>query len=268
MPFAGMGAMESRHERTSQPMGRLRRKLTYSNVVSTLCLFLLVSGGTALAAGRLGAHSVGSRQLKKNAVTAAKVKGGAVTGAKIAPGAVDGSKLGVGAVGARNLAAGAVTAEKLAPHSITADKLDLGALPTVPAPVAADVSRGSSGTLHRGEEAVIFSYGPLAITAQCTEYDPGRLGERFLISSSATGSVFTSWIEDGRDLGPATPEEKRVIGIPQEANSNGNYNSIGPSETNVSASSVPGQGFNAFIGKAAEEESSTCWYWLSATLTG
>lgn len=260
--------METPHERTSSPMGRLRRKLTYSNLVSTLCLFLLVSGGTALAASRLGSHSVGSAQLKKNAVTAAKVKAGAITRAKIARGAVDGSKLGGGAVGGANIAAGAVTADKLAPHSVTADKLDPGALPTAPQLPATETVKGSSGTLHLGQEATIFSYGPLGITAQCTEYAPSQLGERFLISSSTPGSVFTSWVEQAPDLGPATPEEKRVIGIPEEANSSGRYTSIGPAETNVSASAASGQAFNAFIGKGVQRDSGTCWYWLSANLIG
>jgi len=61
----------------------LRGKLTYSNVISTLCLFLLIGGGTAFAASHLAKNSVGSKQIKKNAVTTAKIKNGAVTGAKI-----------------------------------------------------------------------------------------------------------------------------------------------------------------------------------------
>jgi hypothetical protein len=61
----------------------MRPKLTYSNVVCTLCLFLLLGGGAAYAAGHLGKNTVGSKQLKTNSVTSAKIKNGAVTGAKI-----------------------------------------------------------------------------------------------------------------------------------------------------------------------------------------
>jgi hypothetical protein len=57
-------------------------RLTYANVVSTICLFLLLGGG-AYAAFKLPKNSVGSKQLKKNSVTTAKIKNGAVTGAKI-----------------------------------------------------------------------------------------------------------------------------------------------------------------------------------------
>lgn len=52
---------------------RIRGKLSYSNVISTLCLFLLLGGGTAYAASHLGKESVGTKQLKKEAVTPAKL---------------------------------------------------------------------------------------------------------------------------------------------------------------------------------------------------
>lgn len=54
-------------------MKRLRGKLTYSNVASTLCLFLLLGGGTAFAATELAKNSVGTKQLKNKAVTPAKL---------------------------------------------------------------------------------------------------------------------------------------------------------------------------------------------------
>lgn len=64
-------------------MNRVRGRLTYANVVSTLALFLAIAGGTALAADHLGKNSVGTAQIKKGAVTTTKIKNGAVTGAKI-----------------------------------------------------------------------------------------------------------------------------------------------------------------------------------------
>jgi hypothetical protein len=50
----------------------VRSHLTYSNVVSTLCLFLLL-GGVAYAAGQLAPNSVGTKQLKNGAVTLKKI---------------------------------------------------------------------------------------------------------------------------------------------------------------------------------------------------
>lgn len=60
---------------------RLRQHLTYANVVSTLCLFVLL-GGTAWA---VAANSVGTTQLKDGAVTTPKLRDRAVTQAKLAP---------------------------------------------------------------------------------------------------------------------------------------------------------------------------------------
>jgi hypothetical protein len=71
-------------------MHRPRGKLTYSNVISTLCLVLLLGGGTAYAANQLGRNSVGAKQLKKGAVTPAKLSTAAkqtLTGPKGEPGA-------------------------------------------------------------------------------------------------------------------------------------------------------------------------------------
>jgi hypothetical protein len=50
----------------------VRPRLTYANVVSTLCLFLLLGGG-AYAAAHLPKNSVGTKQLKKGAVTKVKI---------------------------------------------------------------------------------------------------------------------------------------------------------------------------------------------------
>ena len=47
-------------------------QLTYSNVVSTICLFLLLGGG-AYAASQLPKNSVGTKQLKNEAVTDRKI---------------------------------------------------------------------------------------------------------------------------------------------------------------------------------------------------
>lgn len=54
-------------------MKRLRAKLTYANVVSTLCLFLLLGGGAAFAASQLPKNSVGAKQIKRGAITPAKL---------------------------------------------------------------------------------------------------------------------------------------------------------------------------------------------------
>lgn len=101
-------------------MQRLRRRLTYANVVSTFALFLVLTGGAAYAAKKIGSHdlrgaSVTTAKLKRGAVTTAKIRNGAVKTAKIAPGNVTNGKLAVGSITAEKLAPGFVApaAEKL-----------------------------------------------------------------------------------------------------------------------------------------------------------
>jgi hypothetical protein len=79
-------------------MRRLRGKLTYANVISTIALFLVVSGGAAYAAN-LGKNSVGSKQIKSNAVTAAKIKKGTITGAQVKSGSLTGTQINASTLG-------------------------------------------------------------------------------------------------------------------------------------------------------------------------
>jgi collagen triple helix repeat protein len=66
---------------------RLRRNLTYANVVASLALLLALAGGTAYAATQmLPKNSVGTRQLKNGAVTKAKIAPGVLGTAAGAPG--------------------------------------------------------------------------------------------------------------------------------------------------------------------------------------
>jgi hypothetical protein len=55
---------------------RIRSHLTYANVISTLCLFLLL-GGAAYATGMLPKNSVGTKQIKNGAVTQQKISASA-----------------------------------------------------------------------------------------------------------------------------------------------------------------------------------------------
>src|SRR5258706_6700210 len=58
-------------------MRRLRKRLTYANVMSSIAVFVVLGGG-AYAATTLPKNSVGSKQIKASAVTSSKVKDGAL----------------------------------------------------------------------------------------------------------------------------------------------------------------------------------------------
>jgi hypothetical protein len=98
-----------------------RQRLSYSNVIATMALFIAL-GGVAVAAG-LPRNSVGPKQLKRGAVTAAKIRKQAVTSAKLAPKSVINGKLGPNSVGPGNIGNGAVTTAKLAKGSVIAETI-------------------------------------------------------------------------------------------------------------------------------------------------
>jgi hypothetical protein len=93
-------------------MRTIRARLTYSNVVSTLALFLVLCGGAAYAA-KVGKKTVGPSQLKANAVTTAKIKANAVTTRKIKKNAVANAKIKDGAVETEKIADGTITSTDL-----------------------------------------------------------------------------------------------------------------------------------------------------------
>jgi hypothetical protein len=99
----------------------VRQRLSYSNVIATMALFIAL-GGVAVAAG-LPRNSVGPKQLKRGAVTAAKIRKQAVTSAKLAPKSVINGKLGPNSVGPGNIGNGAVTTAKLAKGSVIAETI-------------------------------------------------------------------------------------------------------------------------------------------------
>lgn len=104
-------------------MKRFLPRLTYANVVSTLCLFLLLGGASAFAATKLAKNSVGATQIKKNAVVTTKIKNAAVTTSKLAENAVISGKIADAAVTNSKLADAAVTSGKIADNAVTTGKI-------------------------------------------------------------------------------------------------------------------------------------------------
>src|SRR5436305_1331477 len=132
---------------------RLRSRLTYANVVSTLALFLVLSGGaTALAAVIISSNSqvasstisghkpptgdhaniisgsVNGTDLASGAVTGTKLAGGAVTGTKLAAGAVGNGALAANSVDGTKVLDGSLTGADIASNSITGSQINVPTL--------------------------------------------------------------------------------------------------------------------------------------------
>lgn len=182
---------------------RLRPKLTYSNAIATIALFIAL-GGAAVAAG-LPKNSVGPKQLKRGAVTTAKIRKAAVTSGKLAPksvvagklgansvlpgnignGAITSAKIGNGAVIAASIKNGVVTTNKLANEAVTTAKLGKGSV--TPAKLS-DEFGPVLGTLKSGQTLRgVFDLGAVAATAGDTTR--GAVSFQFPLLNAATVTV-------------------------------------------------------------------------------
>ncbi|HEX7243968.1 MAG TPA: hypothetical protein VF245_00195 [Solirubrobacterales bacterium] len=147
-------------------MNKIRKRLTYSNVMSSLAVFLVLGGASAYAAKKIG-----SNELKSNSVTTAKIKKNAVTSAKIKSNAITTAKI-------KN---GAVTTEKIKNGAVTGDKVNLSTLGTVPSANSANVSNSLAGRtpfslFTSAGTRDIVTVGPFTVRAVCA-IDNGGLDE-------------------------------------------------------------------------------------------
>jgi len=112
-------------------MTSIRKQLSYANVMATLAVFIALGGG-ALAALRIPANSIGTKQLKRGAVTGAKVKEGSLPGTDIKPHSLTGESFQPGSLSPENL-----------PHFGLANLL--GASGTAANNVAIELAKGVCG---------------------------------------------------------------------------------------------------------------------------
>jgi hypothetical protein len=198
-------------------MHRLRGKLTYSNVVSTICLVLLVGGGTAYAQSAIGKNSVGSVQIKADAIGPAELQ----------PEAVGSSALKAGAVGTEAISDGSVTPAKLSQQlktQLKGAKGESGAAgPQGPqgAPGAA-AAAATLGIEHVQASSANDTSAEKEVQVPCPS---GKVlgGGYVLTAHGASGPVLRavrsyavsegSWLVRGLNSGTAEPWELTVVAV-------------------------------------------------------
>lgn len=172
-----------------------RPRLSYANVVSTLALFIALTGAGAYAADQLAPKSVGERQLRPGAVTAQKIRKSAVTAPKIKPlavkqgklagGSVTAAKLANAAVGTGVLIDGAVTNEKIGPEAVTGEKVLESTLGQVPSAAKADLAISAESAnppafAHVSSEATLDS----SLSKNVAAVSEGSLGGIYCLTAS------------------------------------------------------------------------------------
>lgn len=209
-------------------MKRLRPKLSYANVVSTICLFVLLGGG-AYAASKLPRNSVGTKQLKKNAVKGPKVADRSLTAVDIR-GPVDRAERAVQADRASS-----------ADHAASADRAASAALLGGSPPAAflpsANVARASSAVTigGGGRDDPLLAIGPLTLEANCENSGLAVYVRILASTSSANGRAV--WGSSGTSAGrialsgkpQTTVEESTPIG--SSASGTGDLLYIDPNTT-------------------------------------
>ncbi|HUA10762.1 MAG TPA: hypothetical protein VMA83_02010 [Solirubrobacteraceae bacterium] len=140
--------------------------------------FMLAIGGSAYAATRLPANSVGTRQLKRGAVTRAKIGKGAVGAAQVAPGSLTGAQ---------------IKASTLGP---VPDANDLGGLPA--SAFGATSWNSVDFAPSSEEEKTLLTDGPLTITSKCISKGGSRYLNQIYVVSTVAASI--EWVADTNSL--------------------------------------------------------------------
>ncbi len=128
VPAACPGLLDSQERRAGDPflsdtvagrnreedpmLRRIRSRLTYSNVVASMALFVAL-GGASYAAVKLPKNSVGGAQIKKNAVSGAKVRNDSLGGWDVRNGTLRGGDVKNGSLTGADVKDGSLTAKDL-----------------------------------------------------------------------------------------------------------------------------------------------------------
>lgn len=172
-------------------MKQIRKRLTYANVMSSIAVFMVLGGATAIAAKNLPKKSIGTPQLKANAVKTPKIAKNAVNTAK--------------------LKKNAVATPKIRNNAVTGQKVNESTLGEVPS--AANATTAANATSFNGTtqqiikyratagdgETTVFSGGGLKITAACNGVAPD-VGVFRATTDVNDSSIWSSGYSTNKDL--------------------------------------------------------------------
>jgi hypothetical protein len=170
-------------------MGRLRRRFTYANIVSTIALVLAVGGGAVYAASKVGPHNIRknairSYHIKNKQVKRQDIAGGAINSNKVSNGTLTGKDIQEATLGEVPLASDARTVNGITERVVRASQAD-------PSGATQVVAQGGLAVLLvcTGGNAVMQVHGSAPGDAG-TVFEPLSGTQQF--DSGTTQSVITS----------------------------------------------------------------------------
>ena len=99
------------------------KHLTYANVISTLCLFLILAGGAAYAADTVFSTDIVDGEVKAPDIASNAVRTGKIGNNEVRSADVRDDTLLEGGLGGSDIASGAITAADVAGESLTGDEV-------------------------------------------------------------------------------------------------------------------------------------------------
>jgi hypothetical protein len=108
-------------------MERIRRHMSFANVISVIALFVAL-GGASYAAVSLPKNSVGPKQIKKRAVRGKHINKNSVSASKIQGNSISSPKIADGSVSSADLADNSVGSSELSDNSVGSNDVTNGSL--------------------------------------------------------------------------------------------------------------------------------------------
>jgi hypothetical protein len=190
----------------------LRPRLTYANVMSTLCFCLLLGGGAAYAATHLPKNSVGTKQIKKNAINGSKVADDSLTGSDIRESSLGHVPTADHATSSDHAASsdhatssealqGHTAADFLGANATAADSQKLGGLDSSAFVQGNGQVRSAQSDLSSGESTALFEIpGVGRLTVGCRNTNPMINDVTYLNLGSSTQSWTREVVDQGNGL--------------------------------------------------------------------
>ena len=236
-------------------MKQIRKHITFANVMSSIAVFLVLGGGAAYAAKKIGSNeikgnSITTGKLKKNAVTASKIKQNSITTAKIKNGAVTGAKVNVSTLGTVPNATHATNADNATNFS---RYFTIGVVKASP-----------------GQNPQLFNIGPFTAVGHCVDLGGGSYEAWTTLATNQAHSSMSSY-EDAYIEADFEPGEEAEIGYAVSGSTPENNDDFYGGSYYNGFTAASGDGKTLLSGQttsAVNYFGAPCAFWLHGTNNG
>lgn len=185
-------------------MARLKKSLTFSNVLAVVALFFALGGSVYAATGKISGSqikpkSIPGNRLKAKSVTAGQIKNGAIGSAQIKAEAVSGKQIQSGAITEKQIKAGSIGSTQIKTNSLTSAQINQSTLTAISAAnvhtvqyvsvavgLVQEAPAGTSGTATCPSGMKVIGGGASTSNANYA-----------YINESAPSADRNSWVADG-----------------------------------------------------------------------